>query len=90
MGRFKAWARAIGCSHVERNGHHYADGMAGAPEAEQMRFLAAHPDLYRRADGRVRLAIGDGRLKIGSLALPGLGVGPTPDWTAMQPTAYGD
>ena len=85
-----ALATLIGCSHVERNGHHYVDGMAGAPEAEQRRFLAAHPDLYHRADGRLRLSIRDGKLALGSLAAPGLGVGPMPDWTAMQATSDGD
>ena len=36
----------LGIGHVERNGHHYVNGMAGAPEPEQQAFLAAHPDLY--------------------------------------------
>ncbi len=84
-----ALATLIGCGHVERNGHHYVDGMADAPEAEQLRFLTAHPDLYRRAEGRVRLAIRDGKLAIGSLAAPGLGAGAQPDWTAMRRAEYG-
>jgi hypothetical protein len=62
--------------------------MAGAPEEEQLRFLAKHPDLYRRderrRDGRVRLAIRDGAIALGSLVTPGLGVGVMPDWSAMQ------
>jgi hypothetical protein len=85
-----ALATLIGCSHVERNGHHYVDGMAGAPEAEQLRFLAAHPNLYCRSGGRVRLAIHDGTLAIGSLAVPGLGATPQPDWKAMLRVEYGD
>ncbi|WP_225772755.1 mandelate racemase [Inquilinus sp. Marseille-Q2685] len=73
-----------GTGHVERNGHHYVDGMAGAPAAEQRAFLAAHPDLYADAGGRARLAIRDGRLAIGSvLAARGLGTALTPDWSAM-------
>lgn len=79
-----ALATLIGCTHVERNGHHYVDGMAGAPEAEQAAFLAAHPDLYHRQGGRARLRLREGRLEIGSLAVPGLGVGPLPDWSAME------
>ena len=63
-----ALATLVGATHVERNGHHYVDGMAGAPEQEQRAFLTAHPDLYRRADGRVRLAIRDGALALASLA----------------------
>jgi hypothetical protein len=83
-----ALAALTGATHVERNGHHYVDGMAGAPEEEQLRFLTRHPDLYRRderrRDGRVRLAIRDGALALGSLVTPGLGVGVMPDWSAMQ------
>lgn len=80
-----ALATLIGCTHIERNGHHYVDGMAGAPKKEQERFLRSHPDLYRTAEsGRVRLAISGGRLQIGSLAAPGLGSGAEPDWTAMS------
>lgn len=73
-----------GTGHVERNGHHYVDGMAGAPEAEQRAFLAAHPDLYAESGGRARLSIRGGRLAIGSvLAARGLGTALTPDWSAM-------
>ncbi|MFC3229825.1 mandelate racemase [Marinibaculum pumilum] len=79
-----ALATLIGCSHVERNGHHYVDGMAGAPEAEQAAFLSAHPDIYHRQAGRARLNIRDGSIAIGSLDTPGLGVGPLPDWQAMD------
>ncbi len=79
-----ALASLIAAAHVERNGHHYVDGMAGAPQAEQDAFLAAHPDLYARApDGRARLKITDGMLALGSLETPGLGVGPMPDFAAM-------
>jgi hypothetical protein len=82
-----ALATLVGASHVERNGHHYVDGMAGAPEQEQLQFLAAHPDLYQRADGRVRLAIRNGALGLSSLArTPGLAVGVMPDWSAMRPS----
>jgi hypothetical protein len=83
-----AQALLIGATHVERNGHHYVDGMAGAPEAEQEAFLAAHPDLYRRTNGRVRLAIRGGELALGSLHdTPGLATGPMPDFSAMKESA---
>lgn len=73
-----------GTGHVERNGHHYVDGMAGAPAAEQRAFLDAHPDLYAEAGGRARLSIRGGHLAIGSvLAARGLGTALTPDWSAM-------
>ncbi|HEY7676332.1 MAG TPA: enolase C-terminal domain-like protein [Candidatus Methylomirabilis sp.] len=74
----------LGLEHVERNGHHYVNGMAGAPAAEQRSFLAAHPDLYREENGTVRLRIEKGRLAIGSLACPGYAVGAEPDWGAMR------
>jgi hypothetical protein len=74
----------MGMTHVERNGHHYANGMAVAPRAEQDAFLAAHPDLYHRADGVVRLTIRDGDLAIGSLAAPGFASAALPDFGAMQ------
>lgn len=70
----------LGLTHVERNGHHYLDGMAFASDAEQALFLAAHPDLYRQDPGApVRLAIRDGRLAIGSLQCPGFGVAVAPE-----------
>ena len=83
-----ALATLVGAKHIERNGHQYVDGMAGAPQAEQDAFLAAHPDLYTRAkNGRARLAIRDGAVALGSLAhAPGLAVGTTPDWNAMTPS----
>jgi L-alanine-DL-glutamate epimerase-like enolase superfamily enzyme len=83
-----ALATLVGAAHVERNGHHYVDGMAGAPQAEQDAFLAAHPDLYARApSGRVRLAIRNGTVALGSLETPGLAVAAMPDWSAMTPSA---
>ena len=56
----------LGLTHLERNGHHYVNGMAGLPQAEQDAFLAAHPDLYEKSHGAVRVRIEDGMLAIGS------------------------
>jgi len=80
-----ALVNLIGLTHVERNGHHYVDGFAGAPAEETGRFLAAHPDLYHRTGDKVRLKIAGGQLAIGSLARPGFAVGAEPDWQAMRP-----
>jgi hypothetical protein len=74
-----ALATLIGCSHVERNGHHYVRGMTGATEEERSAFLHAHPDLYREKHGSVLLRIERGRLAIGSLDQPGLGSAVLPD-----------
>jgi hypothetical protein len=82
-----ALATLVGARHIERNGHHYVDGMAGAPQAEQDAFLAAHGDLYARApNGRVRASIHAGSFALDSLARTnGLAVGVMPDWHAMTP-----
>lgn len=81
-----ALVNLLGIGHVERNGHHYVNGMAALPAAEQQAFLQAHPDLYERSHGAVRLAIRNGRLALGSLqAVPGYASGAMPDFDAMQP-----
>jgi hypothetical protein len=74
----------LGLEHVERNGHHYVDGMAALPSGEQAAFLAAHPDLYERRHGAVRLCIADGMLAIGSLGCPGFAGAAAPDWHTMR------
>lgn len=75
----------IGLTHVERNGHHYVNGMAGLPSAEQAAFLAAHPGLYEQSHGAVRLKIRDGKLDISTLAAPGFASGAYPDWNTLTP-----
>jgi len=80
-----ALASVLGLAHVERNGHHYIDGMASAPRHEQASFLAAHPDLYERSHGAVRLAIRGGALALGSLAQPGFASAAMPDWSTLTP-----
>lgn len=73
----------LGLTHVERNGHHYMNGMCFAPEAEQQAFLLAHPDLYARVPGHpARLRITNGDLTIASLDAPGFGC-------AVPPSASG-
>lgn len=79
-----ALVNLLGITHVERNGHHYVDGMAALPRGEQDAFLAAHPDVYERSHGAVRLRIEDGRIALGSLACPGFASGAMPDFSAMK------
>jgi L-alanine-DL-glutamate epimerase-like enolase superfamily enzyme len=80
----------LGLTHVERNAHHFIDGMGFAPEAEQMAFVAAHPDLYEKQDDRpARLKVRDGRLALGSLGVPGFAVGADMDFGSMTPMAKG-
>ena len=80
-----ALASLIGMTHIERNGHHYVDGMAGAPDAEQAAFARAHSDLYRVSNGRTRLRIEAGQIAIGSVIdAIGLGSSVEPDWEATE------
>jgi L-alanine-DL-glutamate epimerase-like enolase superfamily enzyme len=74
----------LGLTHVERNGHHYVNGMAGLPGEEQEAFLRAHPDLYERSHGAVRVRISKGDLAIGSLRCPGYASAALPDWNSMR------
>jgi len=74
----------LGLTHVERNGHHYVNGMGDLPAEEQEAFLAAHPDLYHRQDGVVRLRIADGKIALASLAAPGFASAAEPLWSAMR------
>jgi hypothetical protein len=75
----------IGVTHAERNGHHYVDGFADTPAAEADSFMAAHPDLYERRSGKIRLAIHDGDLLTGSLTRPGFATAVHPEWSSLSP-----
>jgi hypothetical protein len=80
----------LGLRHVERNAHHFVDGMSFAPEREQQAFVEAHPDLYEKRPGKpARLVIRDGMLSLGSLDGPGFAVGAEMDFSSMMPMAEG-
>jgi hypothetical protein len=74
----------LGLTHLERNGHHYVNGMADLPRGEQDAFLAAHGDLYERSNGAVRVKITEGELAIGSLECAGYASAAMPDWNSMR------
>ncbi len=74
----------LGISHVERNGHHYVNGMAALPPSEQQAFLSAHPDLYEQTHGAARLKIKQGRIALGSLDCTGYASAAMPDFSTMQ------
>lgn len=78
----------LGLTHVERNGHHYVNGMADLPQGEQDAFLAAHPDLYERSHGAVRVKIDDGMLALGSLDGPGYASRVLPQWDSMKEMSW--
>jgi len=74
----------LGLTHVERNGHHYVNGMASLSAHEQEAFLDGHPDLYERSHGAVRVRIRAGGLQIGSLDCSGYASRAMPDWESMR------
>ncbi len=80
-----ALASLVGCRHVERNGHHYVDGMADAPAAEQRALQAAHSDLYHWAGDRIRVTVKGGSIALRSLSCHGFACAPLPDFNTMQP-----
>lgn len=55
----------LGMPHVERNGHHYFDGLSFLPEADRREALVRHPDLYDATSGQLRIE--RGRLRFGSV-----------------------
>ena len=77
----------LGLSNVERNGHHYVDGMQGASAEEMDRFAAAHPDLYQCDRTGLHLRIVNGQIAIASLASTGYASGILPDFRTMRPFA---
>ena len=78
----------LGLAHVERNGHHYVNGMAALPEAEQDHFLRTHPALYVRSEGAARLRIEHGQIDLGSITdaagFGGTGAECGIQWDAMR------
>jgi hypothetical protein len=82
-----ALASLLGLRHVERNGHHYVHGFTGqgAGLAEQHEFMTAHPDVYEARAGRAVLAIRDGKIALGSMAVPGFASAAMPTWETLLP-----
>ena len=83
-----ALVNVLGITHVERNGHHYVNGLASRPEAEQASFLKAHPDLYTQSHGAVRLNIQAGQIHLASTACVGFASAVLPDFSAMYPLGH--
>jgi hypothetical protein len=80
----------LGMTHVERNAHHFVDGMSFASDAEQRAFVRAHRDLYERKEGHpARLKAPGGRIALGSLNVPGFAVGAEMDFRSMTPRTTG-
>lgn len=80
----------LGLTHVEKNAHHFVDGMRHRPQGEQRAFAEAHPDLYRLdplAGGQhvARLKIAEGVVRIASLDVPGHSYAAEIDWGSLEP-----
>lgn len=82
-----ALVNLLGITHVERNGHHYVNGMAALPAPEQQAFLAAHPDVYESSHGATRLAIRDGQIHLRSLDTAGFASAVLPQFEGMAALA---
>ncbi|WP_092695897.1 enolase C-terminal domain-like protein [Tranquillimonas rosea] len=80
-------AAAVGVADVERNGHHFAGGMQGAPAAEISDACTRFPGLYRVQGERPALAISDGGVDIRALAQPGFGQSDHIDTRANRPVS---
>ncbi len=78
-------AASLGVTHIERNGHHYVDGFGTAPHDEAQAFGDAHAGFYAESNGRMRLAIVDGRLDLRSLHAPGFASAAIPRWDTLIP-----
>ncbi|MGO2879095.1 MAG: hypothetical protein ACTIDT_03955 [Halomonas sp.] len=74
----------LGLEHVERNGHHYVDGMSGATEPEMDAFARAHPSLYRRDESGLHLRINEGRIALDSLSSIGFTSEAVPAYDVMR------
>jgi hypothetical protein len=80
-----ATVRALGITHVERNGHHYVKGLAHCSPRERNLATRLHRDLYRGDGSSARLRIESGFVRVGSLSAPGYGGPFEPDLSSMIP-----
>jgi hypothetical protein len=80
-----ATVRALGISHVERNGHHYVRGLAHCSPRERREVVTRHPDLYAGDEREAVLRLAAGVVAVGSLDVPGYGVAIEPDLGSMTP-----
>ena len=80
-----ATARALGITHVERNGHHYVKGLAHCSRRERYQATRLHRDLYGGGEDEARLRIEGGLVRVASLGTPGYGGAFEPDLPSMMP-----
>ncbi len=75
----------LGIEHVERNGHHYFQGLSMLPPDVQQQVLQAHGDLYEQKHDYPTPAIVDGKMAIGSVVDAPFGYGFDLDPTQFTP-----
>ncbi len=85
-----ALAALLGIEHIEKNGHFYVNGMAGAEADEQHRFLQSHPTLYQGIDQTTHLRITDGSIDLRDLSGPGFATHTYPDFKHSAPVLHID
>ena len=76
--------RALGITHVERNGYHY-EGRAHCSRRERYQAMRLHRDLYRGGEDEARLRIEAGLVRVASLGTSGYGGAFEPDLPSMMP-----
>lgn len=77
----------LGLSHVERNGHHYVNGMSALAQDEQLNFENTYPSVYESKNDVVRLHIKLGQIDLRSLNVQGFATGHQRaqiDWHSMD------
>jgi len=78
----------LGIDNVERNGHHYLQGLSMYSEPFQEAILNAHPDLYHwHEDGYPTLDVTDGSIRIGSVVDAPFGYSVDVDTAEFTPLA---
>jgi L-alanine-DL-glutamate epimerase-like enolase superfamily enzyme len=81
-----AMVALLGIPHVERNGHHYFNGLSMHGDDLTNLILQAHPDLYgRNSHGTACLRISNGKLSLNSVNTAPFGCDVEPD-LSIHPT----
>ena len=80
----------LGIEHVERNGHHYYQGLSMLPASWKEAALASHGDVYSCKNRDFpSLSIADGKLQLGSVNAAPFGVEPLLDLSAFARHSMG-
>ena len=79
----------MGLEHVERNGHHYFNGLDYLPPEYYADVLRQHHDLYTLNDGVPCLKIRNGSISLESINENAFGCGIDPPWDCfLTPDAW--